>query len=73
MTSALVAQPMAKKKTAARADVEIAKIRASVLRDARIVVAVTGEGLSEYLSRVLEVAVAKDKAEALAREQKPKR
>jgi transcriptional regulatory protein LevR len=59
---ALLGAPMARTKS------ESTKIDADVLRDARIVTAVTGEGLSEYLSKLLRPIVAKQKEEALEQE-----
>jgi hypothetical protein len=58
---------MSRKKRETR-PVEMAKIDSAVLRDARIVVAMTGEGLSEYLSRLLAPAVARDKRSLLRKE-----
>lgn len=75
METATAEPTMGRKKSAPKPDVDVAKIQSDVMRDARIVVAVTGEGLSEYLSRLLRPLIAKDKAEAIARESggKPKR
>lgn len=58
---------MARKKPEKRS-VEPAKIDAQVMRDARVVAALTGEGLSEYLSRLLRPLVARDKAAAVTKE-----
>ena len=64
---------MGRKKTESR-EVAPAKIESSVMRDARIVVAITGEGLSDYLSRLLRPLVTRDKEQAIAKEhpKKPK-
>jgi hypothetical protein len=55
---------MAKKKAQSKPEVGMAKIASDVLKDARIVVAYTEEGLTEYLSRILRPIVARDKEEA---------
>lgn len=73
MSTGLANRTMGRKKTEVKTDVDITKIHSDVMRDARILVALTGEGLSDYLSRVLRPIVAKDKADAMAKEQKPKR
>jgi hypothetical protein len=69
MSVATEPPPMTRKKRETR-PVEMAKLDSAVLRDARIVVAMTGEGLSEYLSRLLAPAVARDKR-ALMRKELP--
>lgn len=48
--------------------VDVVKIDSAIVRDARVVVALTGDGLGEYLSRVLGPIVARDKAAAMAKE-----
>ena len=63
---------MGRKKT--ERSVDIVKIDSAVVRDARIIVAITGEGLSDYLSRLLRPLVTRDKEQAIAKEhpKKPK-
>ena len=74
LSTGLAELEMARKK-AEKPEHGMAKLASDVLRDARIVVAITEEGLSEYLSRLLRPLVAKDKAALLERErgEKPKR
>lgn len=57
---------MGRKKT--ERSVDIVKIDSAVVRDARIIVAITGEGLSDYLSRLLRPLVTRDKEQAIAKE-----
>ena len=66
-------ETMGRKKSADK-PVDVAKIESSVMRDARIVVAITGEGLSDYLSRLLRPLVTRDKEQDIAKEhpKKPK-
>jgi hypothetical protein len=64
---------MGRKKAPTKPAVGPAKLELDVLRDARIVVAFSGEGLTEYLSRVLRPIVAKDKEAAKAADAKAKR
>lgn len=46
----------------------VAKIGAHVIRDARIVCSITGEDLQDYLTRLLEPLVTRDKIEAFEKE-----
>ena len=66
--------------TFVESNLEVTKIDAEILRDARIVVSIRGGQLSEYFNSLLRPLVTRDKASALAQEQagkekaaKPKR
>ena len=73
MSVGLLEPEVGRKKAPVKPDVMVTKIGSKVIRDARIVTAMSGEGMAEYLTRLLEPIVAKDKADAIAREGKPKR
>lgn len=64
MSLALTETEMARKKATSKPAVGPAKLELDVLKKARAVVGLTGEGLSEYLSRLLAPLVEKDFDEA---------
>jgi hypothetical protein len=60
--------PVAKKES----KYTVTKIGTNLLRDARIVCSITGEALQDYLTRVMEPIVARDKEQAFERERTAK-
>lgn len=69
MMEAVLERPVGRPKKVGKIELGAVKTHASVLRDARIVVSVTGEPLADYVARLLAPQVAKDKAEVLKKEQ----
>ena len=72
MSTGLAVKPMGKKKSPTTPKMGVTKIDEAILRDARIVVAVTNEPLGIYLSRLLKPLIVKDKEVVLKQETAPK-
>jgi hypothetical protein len=60
--------PVAKKES----KYTVTKVGTNLLRDARIVCSITGEALQDYLTRILEPIIAKDKDRAFQQERMAK-
>lgn len=68
MSTGLEDCPVAKKES----KYAVAKLGVNLLRDARIICSITGEDLQDYLTRVMEPIVARDKEQAFEKERAEK-